>query len=213
VQAGPGRIEAPSLLLPPSLNDHGTSVDAAEAFWRPADEHHPAGYLLRGVAEPAGIDGLPAVEQGGKTVIFTRAASPWLQPGECFVASDVSFEQLIGSTNWSQYSSTLDLLRAIRNPSLGVPAEIPLRVHSRFVAPALDMALVLLGIPLVLGPSRRGVFVAVGLCVGMTVIFFLTVLGSHSLVTGDAFSPSIGAWMPLLVLAPLAAWRAQPMWQ
>jgi lipopolysaccharide export LptBFGC system permease protein LptF len=47
----------------------------------------------------------------------------------------------------------------------------------------------------------------------MTVIFFLTVLGSHSLVTGDAFSPSIGAWMPLLVLAPLAAWRAQPMWQ
>ena len=80
-------------------------------------------------------------------------------------------------------------------------------------APALDMALVLLGIPLVLGPSRRGVFVAVGLCVGMTVVFFLTVMGSHSLVTGDAFSPSIGAWMPLLVLAPLAAWRAQPMWQ
>jgi lipopolysaccharide export system permease protein len=125
----------------------------------------------------------------------------------------VTFEQLIGSINWSQFSSTFDLVRAIRNPSLGVGADVPLRVHARIVAPLLDMALVMLGIPLVLGPSRRGVFVAVGLCVGMTVIFFLTVMGSHALVTGDAFSASIGAWIPLLLLAPLAAWRAQPMWQ
>jgi hypothetical protein len=29
----------------------------------------------------------------------------------------------------------------------------------------------------------------------------------------DALSPSLGAWVPLLALAPLAAWRAQPMWQ
>jgi len=186
---------------------------AQSAATRIDQRDRPAGYLLRGVREPADIDGLPALECGGTPVVLSRAAASWLGSRECFVVSDVTFEQLIGSTNWSQYSSTLDLLRAIRNPSLGVAAEIPLRVHARFVAPALDMALVLLGIPLVLGPSRRGVFVAVGLCVGMTVIFFLTVLGSHALVTGDAFSPSIGAWMPLLVLAPLAAWRAQPMWQ
>jgi len=47
----------------------------------------------------------------------------------------------------------------------------------------------------------------------MTVVFFLTVMGSHALVAGDVMSPSIGAWTPLLILAPLAAWRAQPMWQ
>ena len=212
-QAAATRIDQPSLLMPPQLGSYGPQITAAEAFWKPADGDRPAGYLLRGVREPADIDGLPALECGGTPVVLSRAAAPWLESRECFVVSDVTFEQLIGSTNWSQYSSTLDLLRAIRNPSLGVAAEIPLRVHARFVAPALDMALVLLGIPLVLGPSRRGVFVAVGLCVGMTVIFFLTVLGSHALVTGDALSPSIGAWMPLLVLAPLAAWRAQPMWQ
>jgi lipopolysaccharide export system permease protein len=212
-QATKARIDQPSLLMPPQLSSYGPQITAAEALYKPAVGDRPAGYLLRGIREPADIDGLPALECGGAPVVLSRAVASWLEPRECFVISEVTFEQLIGSTNWSQYSSTLDLLRAIRNPSLGVPAEIPLRVHSRFVAPALDMALVLLGIPLVLGPSRRGVFVAVGLCVGMTVIFFLTVLGSHSLVTGDAFSPSIGAWMPLLVLAPLAAWRAQPMWQ
>jgi lipopolysaccharide export LptBFGC system permease protein LptF len=90
---------------------------------------------------------------------------------------------------------------------------VPLRVHSRFTAPLLDMTLVLLGLPLVLGPVRRGVFIAVGLCVGTTVLFFVVVLGSQALAMQDICSPSLGAWLPLLVLAPLAAWRAQPMWQ
>ncbi|NBV46146.1 MAG: LptF/LptG family permease [Planctomycetia bacterium] len=213
VQAGPGRIEAPSLLLPPTLGDHGTSLDAAEAFWRPATEQHPAGYLLRNVSEPTGIDLLPAVEQGGRTVIHTRAGSDWLQPGECFVASDVTFEQLIGSTNWSQYSSTPELVRAVANPALGVGAEIPLRIHARQVQPLLDMALAILGIPLVAGPSRRSIFVAVGWCVGLTVVFFMIVLGCHALATGYMVSPSVGAWMPAVVLLPLAAWMAQPMWE
>ena len=45
-----------------------------------------------------------------------------------------------------------------------------------------------------------------------TVLFLLTVMGCHALALGDAFTPSFGAWLPLLTLAPLAAWRAQPMW-
>jgi lipopolysaccharide export system permease protein len=86
-------------------------------------------------------------------------------------------------------------------------------VHSRFTAPALDLALLLLGMPLVLGPIRRGIFAAVGGCVAMTVVFFLVVLGSHAFALGDLLSPSLGAWLPLLVLGPLAAWSAQPMWR
>jgi lipopolysaccharide export system permease protein len=212
-QAAGSRIHAPSLVMPPQLAGHGPQITAGEAFWRPAEGERPAGYLLQGVTEPADIDALPPLEIGGRQVVMSRSTEPWLQPRECFVVSDVTFEQLIGSTNWSQYSSTPELVRAIRNPSLGVGTDIPLRVHARFMAPLLDMSLVMLGIPLVLGPSRRGVFVAVGLCVLMTVVFFLAVLGCHSLVAGDAFSPAVGAWMPLLILAPLAAWQAQAMWQ
>ena len=207
------RIDGPSLLMPPQLGDYGTQIDAAAAVWRPADADHPAGWLLSGVTEPADIDRLEPLAAGGRTVVQTRATAPWLEARQCFVASDVTFEQMIGSTNWSQYSSTPDLLRAIRNRSLGVGGDVPLRVHSRFVAPLLDMTLVLLGVPLVLGPVRRGVFIAVGLCVGTTVLFFLAVLGAQALAMQDVCSPSLGAWLPLLVLAPLAAWRAQPMWQ
>jgi lipopolysaccharide export system permease protein len=213
VQAAPRRIESPSLLLPQPLAEHGTQIDAAEAHWLPADARHPAGYLLGAVREPAGIDRLAPIEAGGRTIIQTPAGADWLEPGQCFVASDVSFEQLIGSSNWSQYSSTPELVASIANPALGVGADIPLRVHARFVAPFLDMSLALLGIPLVVGPNRRGIFVAVGLCVAMTVFFFLVTLGCHAAASSYVISPSVGAWAPLLILAPLAAWRAQPMWQ
>ena len=212
-QANGFRIDQPSLLMPPQLGDYGSQITAREAVWMPAEESRAAGYLLRDVREPADIDHLPPLGGPDRPVVLSRATADWLAAGECFVFSDVTFEQMIGSTNWSQYSSTIELARAIRNPSLGVGGDVPLRVHARAVAPLLDLALVLLGLPLVLGPSRRGIFVAVGLCVAMTVLFFLVVLGSHALTATDAFSPSLGAWMPLLVLAPLAAWRAQPMWQ
>jgi lipopolysaccharide export system permease protein len=206
-------IESPSLLMPPQLGDYGPQITAATATWQPAAAGRPAGYRLARVEEPPDIDRLPPLTCGGETIVLTRQAADWLGPGECFVASNVSFEQMIGSTNWSQYSSTLDLVRAIANPSLGVAAEIPLRVHARFTAPVLDITLLLLGIPLVLGPNRRGIFAAVGACVGMTVVFFLVVMGCHALAAGDLLSPSLGAWAPLLLLGPLAAWAAQPMWR
>ena len=207
------RIESPSLLMPPQLGDYGPQLTAAHASWTPPTQDHPAGYILADIQEPANIDGLPPLESAAGVVVMTRSTADWLEPGQCFVVSDVAFEQMIGSTNWSQYSATADLIRAVSNPSLGVGADLPLRVHARFTAPLLDMSLVLLGIPLVLGPNRRGIFAAVGACVGMTVVFFIVVLGCHALALGDAFSPSLAAWMPLLVLGPLAAWSAQPMWQ
>ena len=207
------RLESPSLLMPPLLAELGPQIDAANAIWEPAAAEHPAGYLLRGVSRPPDIDSLPALKLKDSTVIYTAENSPWLKPNECFVTSGVSFEQMIGSSNWSLYSSTMNLINAISNPSLGVGADIPLRVHARFVAPFLDISLVLLGLPLVLGPSRRGVFVAVGLCVLTTVAFFLTILGFHALATSYILGPSFAAWAPLMVMAPLAAWRAQPMWE
>ena len=207
------RIESPSLLMPPQLGDYGPQLTAAHASWTPPTQGHPPGYILADVQEPANIDGLPPLESAAGVVVMTRSTADWLESGQCFVVSDVAFEQMIGSTNWSQYSATADLIRAVSNPSLGVGADLPLRVHARFTAPLLDMSLVLLGIPLVLGPNRRGIFAAVGACVGMTVVFFIVVLGCHALALGDAFSPSLAAWMPLLVLGPLAAWSAQPMWQ
>jgi lipopolysaccharide export system permease protein len=206
-------IESPSLLMPPQLAEYGPQITADQATWRAAADGRPAGYLLQKVHEPVDIDRLPPLTLGGTPVVFTHTSAAWVEPGECFVVSEVTFEQLIGSANWSQYSSTIDLVRAIANPSLGVTGDIPLRVHARFTQPVLDMGLLLLGIPFVLGPTRRGIFAAVGGCIGMTVVFFLVVMGSHAFALADAVTPSLGAWLPVLILGPLAAWSAEPMWR
>ena len=47
----------------------------------------------------------------------------------------------------------------------------------------------------------------------MTILFFLVVMGSYALALADAVTPSLGAWLPVLVLGPLAAWSAEPMWR
>ena len=206
-------ILEPSLLLPPSMAGFSAQIDAAEAHWLPADASHPAGYLLKAVSEPPAIDSTPGLTLGGITVIHTKHNAPWLSPGTCFIASDVSFEQLVGSSNWSLYSSTPELIKAIANPAIGVTADVPLRVHARIVQPVLDLSLAILGLPLVVGPSRKGVFVAVGLSVVLTAVFLLTTLGCHALATSYIVSPSLGAWLPVMLLSPLAAWQAQPMWQ
>ncbi len=212
-RAAGSAIESPSLLMPPQLAEYGPQITAKVATWHPAVDDRPGGYLLEKVHEPPDIDRLESLTLGGIPVVLTRAGAPWLKPGQCFVVSNVTFEQLIGSVNWSQYSSTVDLVRAIANPSLGVTGDIPLRVHARFTQPLLDMGLLLLGIPFVLGPTRRGVFAAVGGCIGMTAVFYLVVMGSHALALTDAVTPSLGAWLPVLVLGPLAAWSAEPMWR
>ena len=206
-------IHEPSLLLPPSMAGFSAQVDAGEALWTAADANHPAGYLLRAVNEPAAVDTIPSLTLGGVPVIYTSLEHSWLAAGSCFVASDVSFEQLVGSSNWSQFSSTPELIRAIGNPAIGVTADVPLRVHARIVQPFLDLSLAILGLPLVVGPSRKGVFVAVGLSVVLTAVFLLTTLACHALATSYVLSPSLGAWLPVILLAPLAAWKAQPMWQ
>src|SRR4029077_10005291 len=119
---------------------------------------------------------------GRKPILITpRDAPSWLKPGECFVASDVNFEQLEGGSTWLQISSTADLIRGLRNRSLDFGADVRVAIHGRVVQPLLDVTLLFLGLPLVRARETRNMFLAVGLCVGVVVIFMLVVLGCQYL--------------------------------
>ncbi|MEO1991493.1 MAG: LptF/LptG family permease, partial [Pirellulales bacterium] len=97
-------IQSPSLLLPPILANYGPQIDAHSMEWKPANDSHPAGYLLTDVREPADIDRITPIDPA---IILTQSVASWLAPRQCFVISNVTFEQMIGSTNWQQYSSTV----------------------------------------------------------------------------------------------------------
>jgi lipopolysaccharide export system permease protein len=207
------RIEKPAFSLPQNLDEYGRQLIAADAYYRPADENHPAGYLLTGISQPKNFDTKPSLRLHDEPVIFTPHDFSWLKATECFVASDISFELLTSGADWWRYASLAELIKGLRNPSLDSGADKRVAIHARIVQPVLDLLLLFLGLPLVLSRYNRNVFFAIGLCVIVVVGFYMIVLGSQYLGSNYLFgvSPALAAWLPLLVFLPLAAWLGEPL--
>ncbi|MGE0606226.1 MAG: LptF/LptG family permease [Pirellulales bacterium] len=206
------RISVPSFLLPPDMARFSKQIVADNAFYLKANEKHPNGYLLRGVQRPKNLMEAPSVVRHNKRVIVTPRDEPgWLKPNECFVVSDVDYEQLTGGTGWRQFSSTLSLIRGLSNRSLDFGADVRVAIHSRFVQPLLDVTLLFLGLPLVISKGNRNVFLAVGICLVVVVVFMLVTLGSQFLGSNVLVDPALAVWLPLFIFAPAAMAFADPL--
>ncbi len=199
------RIEKPSFMLPVELAQSGSQLSAAEAFYEPAANGHPAGYRLKGITEPAGLTAGPSLRDGGVAVVVTPKDEPtWLAPDQCFVVSDITFEQLTGGQQWRQFSSTPDLVAGLRNPSLDYGADVRVAIHARLLQPVFDITLLFLGLPLILSREGRNIFLSIGMCVGVVCIYASTVLACQYLGTIYILSPALAVWLPLVVYIPLA---------
>ena len=146
---------------------------------------------------------------------MTPRDTPWLKPDECFLVSDVDFDQLTGGNSLTQLSSTAQLIKGLRNPSLDYGAKEQVAIHARVVQPLLDMTLLFLGLPLVVTRENRNVFVAMGICMVVTTAFTLVVSGVQHLgaISYWFFTPPLAAWTPLIIFVPLAAWLVEGLWQ
>ncbi len=206
------RINDPKLLLPAGLNLYSSHLIADDAFYVEANADHPTGYLLSGVQQPHRIAERKSLPVGESTVIFTPGDHPtWLKPDECFVASELSFEQLTGGRSWRQFASTWELIKGLRNPNFDALADVRVAIHSRFVQPWLDITLLFMGLPLIVSRENRNVYMAIGLCVAVVSLFMVVVIGCQAMGAGYLIGdPAFAAWLPLLIFAPLAAWMAQP---
>jgi len=208
------RISEPHFTLPAELSLHGRDLVAENAFHRPAENDRPAGYLLVDVRQPKNIASLPSLLLDEKRVIITPCDEPqWLKRDECFLVSNVTFDQLSDGHGWKQYASTYQLIGGLRNPSLDFGAGIRVAIHSRIVSPFLDITLLFLGMPLVLTRENRNVFAAIGLCILVVSVFVLLTLVLQHLGSSYYLSPSLAAWAPLMLFVPAAVWMAGNMWE
>jgi lipopolysaccharide export system permease protein len=144
-------------------------------------------------------------------IITPRDAPDWLRQSECFVVSEISFEQLTSGRAWQEFSSTFQLIRGLRNPSLGYGGSVRVTIHARIIQPFLDATLLLLGLPLVLARGSRNVFVAMGLCGLIVTLFMLVVLGFQYLGSSSLMNPTRAAWAPLMIFVPIAVEMAYSM--
>ncbi|MEO0529641.1 MAG: LptF/LptG family permease [Planctomycetota bacterium] len=208
-------IENASFSLPPRLSRaFGKQLQAGTARYLVADEPRPAGYVLSNVTTPANIDSQPRIaDTDGNVVFVTSRDAAWLEPGQAFVVSGVSFELLAAGTQWRDLASTTELVRELANPSTDLGPDVRVAVHSRVVQPMLDVTLLLIGLPLVVSRGSGNPFVAIGLCVAVVTGFFLLTLGGQALGGGGWIQPALGAWLPLMAFVPIAAFQAETLRQ
>lgn len=207
------RIERARFQLRRPLGDFGRRLEATNAYYEPPSDQHAGGYRLRGVKVQQ-IEGVATAALDGKPVIYSPLDTKWLEPDECFVVSDVTFDQLSGGSQWRQLASTVDLIKGVRNPSLSFGLDARVTIHSRLVQPMLDMSLFLIGLPLVLSQKNRNIFVAAGWCLLLVVGFILMLMVCHAIGgNGGLLSPVAAAWFPLLIFAPLATAVSYPIWE
>ncbi len=198
-------IDLPSLQLPQRLGQFGETLSAAQAYYEAADGTHPSGYRLHEVSIPDDLDDIESVRSKDGLEILSPKDTPWLESGQCFVTSAITFDELANGRDFRQYSSTWELIRSLRNPSLDFGTSTRVLVHARVVQPFLDLSLVLLGLPLVSSRSTRNIFVAAGSCFLVVAVVLVTTLVIHSLGGFLVIRPAaLAAWLPVMLFVPVA---------
>ncbi len=169
-----------------------------------ADSDHPVGYRMQNVSMPRNIDSVASVRtERGEPLLLTRSDCPWLQPGECFLVSDIKFETLRGGSTWKKYASTLELIHHVQIGNAPNLDELRVQVHSRVVRPVVDWTVLLLGIPIVLTRPDRNMFWVAGVAMLVVGGFMVVVIGLNAAGgSGVYVSPLMAAWLPVLAVLP-----------
>ena len=204
------RIVDPVIGLPQGIPGVGKQLTAKTAQYLPAEGGRPRGYLLSEVRQST--DEMESVLVNGRPVILTPKDAPWLESGQVFVASQLTFTHLTADRAWRQWSSSRQLIGALRNPSVDFGADVRVAVHLRFVKPLLDLTLLFLGLPMVLSPGKRNVFAAAGTCFLLVTGYYLVVVACQGLGANYFISPAFAAWCPLIVFSPIAYANAVAFW-
>ncbi len=206
-------IWQPNFRRQPNMGQFGGQLLAEVAYFRPAEEGRPAGYLLEHVRQPKDLSEIDSFQLNDRPVVLSPHDTPWLESDQCFVVSDISFDQLVAGNAWRQFSSTPELIAGLHNPSLDFAADVRVSVHTRLLQPVLDMTLLLLALPVILSRESRNVFVAAGMCVMIVATFVLVSLACHAAGYNYLISPALAAWCPLLIFAPIARFTTAALWR
>ena len=191
-------------------------IESKSAVYLEATSDHPQGYLLKDVIKPIDISSMQSVQLAGADVIITPAEQTqqtWLAKTDLFVASSLPFEVLVMENTQFHFSSINQLRNRLKNESLDYAANLRVQLHARFVEPILDVTLLLLGLPLILSRKPKKLVISVALGLLIVGLFFGVIVTCHALgATSSSISPSLAAWLPLIILSPIAYFNGAATW-
>jgi lipopolysaccharide export system permease protein len=198
-------IREPSFRLDGDYPGFGDLLLAQSARWVEANDEHPAGYLLEGVQRPDHIDRLPSVGVPDRLILMTGRDQVWLGARQCFFATSIHTDFLQTNQSATRMSSVRELAERVRNPAVHSSMGLKVLLHERVIRLPLDYVLILLGLPLVVNRHGRNLFVMIGAAM-LTVVAFFAIKTLSGAMGGSGYllSPTMSAWMPLLILGPVA---------
>src|SRR5262249_28282165 len=89
--------------------------------------------------------------------------------------SEVDFETLTRTKNWSMFVSTPQLLRELDKTHNSQLASVAVAFHMRLTRPVLGLILVFMGLSIILRDQNRNIFISAGLCLVLCAIFFVNI--------------------------------------
>jgi lipopolysaccharide export system permease protein len=190
----------------PLIEAVGSKILGKSAQYLEATSDRPGGYLLAEIGTPRNIDSRPSVfdPETGRPILLTAQDTQWVEPGTCFLASSVEYEVLRGGSTWQQFASTAELISHLKAEKLSYSSnELQVGVHQRFLRPAVDWTVLLLGIPILMRGPDRHLFWVAGMCLGIVGGFTALVMGLAALgSSGILLSPHFATWLPLIIFLP-----------
>jgi lipopolysaccharide export system permease protein len=196
-------------------------IAAPEAIYIPEDDPscpNKGGWVLWGATflTPPGEGSLDDLTKGILIEVKDRSAFP--KPKDkiagrpnapvYFLKTDLAFSSLTRSPHWFHFATTLELIRALSDPTnLGERQDIAIFLHSRIIRPLLGFNLMLLSLPLVLGGAGRNMFVNLGMSLGTSGMFYAITFVSQYLGGHEIYSPEMAAWAPLILFGTFAVVR------
>jgi lipopolysaccharide export system permease protein len=128
-----------------------------------------------------------------------------LPDGRLFIATGLTFGEMIRNNGWTRYASGLELVDELGKPQVSNPQEIRAMIHNRIMHPIANIVIVLLGIPFVLSWERRKFFVSLLISMFLSAGYFVLDAVSTYLAGFGYFDPMFAAWLPIFIFLPVAA--------
>ena len=202
------KIINPDLQLPQFSRSQLSEVKAKLAVVCEATDQHPAGLLLSEVQQMERlVRKNPSADAGRGSRIWTGQEHHWLKPDQCFVPCDFDVHEMAYGSKLANFHSTGEMIQELHQPAISMRSrrKSEVAVHARIVKPVMEMTLLLLGLPVILGSVDRNAFVSAGICFWIIVAVQLTTIVCYSLGTSSLIRPSaFAAWLPVLIFVPMA---------
>lgn len=198
-------IGAQFVLPVPDLAEKLTTLTTEQATFYPARDERAAGWLLKDVQPPR--DTLSLTPLGRKVVRRVK------DPGDLFVITDISFEQLCYRSQSVQYASTGELMRRIRNPTFGTASVrgLVLNLHVRLMQPFINLTAAVLAVPLIVRRESFSLILNLAFCSIVLGAVYVAMEVSFYLGRANIIDPAIAAWTPVILSGTLSAWFFERM--